>query len=272
MQSKRKGKNLRADTEDDAADVPAPAPAPERAELTEPLSNYIELVRHSAVRAALTEAPKTALRLAAAQLIAGSTHWRIAPEPRRPDNETIAKATAKLAADETFRAAQASARKLLGKKAADAETSEDGRLVSYSSYDTGRTVAVYQRLTELDDADVMKLLTVAVAETLAVGTGLIDAVGTDLKVDVLKYWQPDDALFALIRDKEALSAMLEEVAGKQTADSYLTATGAKKKEVIQNALAGKGRPKKEAWQPRWMAFPQGQYTKRPLTQRAKSGA
>jgi ParB family chromosome partitioning protein len=91
-------------------------------------------------------------------------------------------------------------------------------------------------------------------------------------VDALKDWQPREPLFDLIRDKEVLSAMVEEVAGKQTAASYLTATGAKKKEVIRNALEGKGRPKKEGWQPRWMLFPQAQYTRRRLTQRAKSGA
>jgi ParB family chromosome partitioning protein len=275
QKAKGKGKSRhpesRTDDEaitEDAADT---ANAAERPELTEPLSNYIELVRHSTVRAALTTAPATALRIAAAQLIAGSTHWHISPEPRAPQNDAVAKATRELAADAGFRAAQAEAQKLLGKKAAEAAHA-DGRIVSHHAYDHSRTLTVYRRLTELDDAAVMKLLTIAVAETLASGTGLIDAVGTDLKVDVLMDWHPGEDLFGLIRDKETLSAMVEEVAGKPTAVSNLTATGTRKKEVIQNALTGKGRPKVEGWQPRWMAFPQGQYTKRRLTQRAKPGA
>jgi len=269
MRSRRKGKKP-GESEDVIAENTATAP--ERAELTEPLSNYIELVRHAAVRAALTQAPQTALRVAVAQLIAGSTHWRIMPEPRRPDNAAIAEATAKLAADETFRGAQTAAHSLIGNNAADADAPEDGRIVSPHGYDTGRTVTVYQRLTELGDDDVLKLLTVAVAETLAMGTGLVDALGGDLRVDALKDWQPDDTLFALIRDQDTLSAMLAEVAGEQTAGTHLTATGARKKEIIRNALAGKNRPKKEGWKPRWMAFPQGQYTKRPLTARGKAGA
>ena len=196
----------------------------------------------------------------------------MAPELRQPASDAVAKATAQLAADATFAKAQDEARKLLKEKAADDDFDDDSRIVRHASYDNSRTLAVYRRLNELTDAQVMKLLTIAVAETLATGTDLIDTVGGDLKVDVLKDWQPDDALFGLIRDKETLSAMVEEVAGKQTAVSYLTATGGKKKEVIQNALTGKGRPKVEGWKPRWMAFPQGQYTKRRLTQRAKSGA
>ena len=108
--------------------------------------------------------------------------------------------------------------------------------------------------------------------TLAIGTGLVDALGSDLKVDVLKDWQPDDTLFSLIRDKDTLTAMLGEVAGNQAADTYLTATGTRKKEIMRNALAGTSRRKTENWKPRWMAFPQGQYTKRPLTVRGRAGA
>jgi ParB family chromosome partitioning protein len=100
----------------------------------------------------------------------------------------------------------------------------------------------------------------------------VDVLGTQLKVDVLKGWQPDDALFQLVRDKEALGAMLAEVAGKQASETHLTATGAKKNDIIRMALDGKGRTKKDNWKPKWMAFPQAGYTTRPLTTKAKSGA
>ena len=262
MRNKRKSKTN--DDGDDARKAEDTA-TPERAELTEALSNYIELVRHASVRAALTEAPKNALRVAVAQLIAGSTHWRIMPETRRAHGNAIAEAVSKLAADERFANAQAAAHKLIGKKA-DVDVHDDGRLVSPGS-ENDRAVMLYQRLCELDDAEVLTLLAIAVAETLAMGTGLVDALGSDLEVDVLKDWQPDATFFDLMRDKDTLTAMLGEVAGKQAADTYLTATGAKKKEIIQNALTGTSRRKTENWKPRWMAFPQGQYTKRPLTTR-----
>jgi len=243
---------------------------PERPELSGPLSNYVELVRHAAVRVALTSAPQTALRVAVAQLIAGSTHWRIEPETRRPGSAAIGEATASLAADTVFETAHEEARSLLGKKTVEAHAAAGG-LVSHC-YNTDRTPAVYARLAELSDAEVMKLLSLAVAETLAVGTALVDKLGAELNVDVLTHWQPNDTLLSLIRDKEALGTMLAEVAGEHAAYTHLTATGAKKKQIIRMALDGKGRIRKEGWKPRWMAFPQGQYTTRALTARGKSGA
>ena len=68
-----------------AAEPATPGPAdeaasPERPELSAPLANYIDLVRHSAVRLAVANAPKIALRLMLAHVIAGASRWRIEPE------------------------------------------------------------------------------------------------------------------------------------------------------------------------------------------------
>lgn len=263
-------------TDPDAAEAPdngtgdhdaAEAVQPGRPELTEPLANYLDLVRHSAVRSAVATAPKTALRIAVAQLIGGSTHWRIATEPRRSDNQAIHDAMADLALDKPFHAAQDGARDLMGEEQMGEATN-----LSHPSWDGDRVLAVYQHLTTLSDADVMKLLAVLIGETLALGTGLIDALGTDLKVDIRKDWQPDATLFDLMRDKETLGAMLAEVAGEDSAKTYLTATGTKKKEIIRMQLDGKWRKQKAGWLPKWLAFPQGQYTKRPLTARERATA
>lgn len=66
--------------------------------------------------------------------------------------------------------------------------------------------------------------------------------------------------------------MLEDMIGKRAAASYLTDTGKRKTEIIQNALAGRNREKVTGWRPRWMAFPQGQYTIRRLTARRPAAA
>jgi hypothetical protein len=87
------------------------------------------------------------------------------------------------------------------------------------------------------------------------------------KLEFLRHGELDD-----IRDREALGAMLAEVAGKQASETHLTATGAKKKGIIRMALDGNGRAKKDNWKPKWMAFPQAGYTKRALTSKTKSGA
>ena len=92
-------------------------------------------------------------------------------------------------------------------------------------------------------------------------------LGVTLKADCRKDWQPHVALFDLIRDREVTTAMLAEVIGETAARGYLTATGTKKKEIIRNARTGSSRQKVTGWQPRWMTFPQGQYTKRSLTAR-----
>lgn len=60
--------------------------------------------------------------------------------------------------------------------------------------------------------------------------------------------------------------------GKREAASYLTDTGTAKKAIIRNALAGTSRQKVEGWTPRWLSFPQGRYTERPLTARPAAAA
>lgn len=104
---------------------------------------------------------------------------------------------------------------------------------------------MFERLVDLTDKDVLALLTVAMAETLAMGTGLIDALGERLAVDVTAHWQPDDLFFDLAKDREAVGAMLTEVIGEPVARCYLTETGTKKKEIIRKALTGDGRTKIE---------------------------
>jgi hypothetical protein len=43
-----------------------------------------------------------------------------------------------------------------------------------------------------------------VAETLAMGNGLIDTLGQALKVDIAASWQPDDLFFELAKDREVI--------------------------------------------------------------------
>ena len=135
-----------------------------------------------------------------------------------------------------------------------------------------RIADVLAKLMELSDKDVLRILAVVMAETLASGTALIDTLGERLAVDVGKHWQPDDTFFELARDREAVGGMLAEVIGAREADSYLTATGTKKKEIIRMALTGTSRAKVEGWLPRYMRFPQGGFTERPLVARQRPAA
>ena len=136
-------------------------------------------------------------------------------------------------------------------------------LVAYDA-SGARTAAVFAKLLDMPDKDVNRLLAVVMAETLAAGTALIDTLGEQLAVDVGAQWQPDAMFFDLLRDRESIGAMLTEMIGERAADSYLTATGTAKKDIVRKALTGDGRSKVTGWLPRYMAFPQGAYTTRPL--------
>lgn len=236
----------------------------EKSEMTEPLCNYVDLVRHSAVRAKLATAKGTALRVAVAQMLAGSTHWRIDREARSPANEAIATALEGLGFEAEVAAATKEARSLLG-KANKGEEADDGRLVRHG-WDRDRTIAIYKRLRDLSDAEVLSILAAAVAETLVMGTTLVDVLGVDLKADVTKAWEAEDTFFSLIRDKDVLAAMLTETAGKDVARDNLTATGKVKRGLIAEAVKGK------RFTPRWMEFPRRGYTKRKLTARTRQDA
>ncbi|MEQ1697272.1 MAG: ParB N-terminal domain-containing protein [Hyphomicrobiaceae bacterium] len=234
-----------------------------RPELSAPLANLVDLVRHSAVRLAVADAPKVALRLALAHMIGGSRLWSVEAEPQTPINEAIAACRETLPSRQDFDAKRTEA---LNALRLDGET-----LVARDTSGT-RTATAFARLIELSDKDVLRLLAVVMAEALSTGTTLVDSLGTLLTVDVAAAWQPDDVFFDLVRDREVVSAMLSEVIGETATRSYLTDTSTKKKTLIRKALAGDGRTKVEAWTPRYFRFPRARYTERPLTARGTSAA
>jgi len=236
-----------------ADDAKAP---PERPELSAPLANYIDLIRHSAVRLAVAEAPGIALRLALAQSIGGSRLWTVEPERQTPHNEAIATARDDLPTQAAFADLRRTALDQLG---LDRE-----HLAGRDA--TGETTqCLFAVLLDKTDDQVMALLALVVAETLAMRTGLIDSLGQTLKIDLGSSWQPGDLFFGLAKDRDAIGGMLGEVIGEAAARCYGAETGSKKKAIIRKALAGDGRTKVEAWLPRYLRFPQAGYTGRPLT-------
>lgn len=235
----------------------------ERPELCAPLANYVDLVRHSAVRLAIARTPKIALRVMLAHVLCGGSLWKVEPERQQVASEPIGGALSALPSQVAFATEREAARQLLG-------VNDDEPLVVQ---DSGARIAdVLAKLIELSDKDVLRVLAVVMAETLASGTALIDTLGERLAVDIGKHWQPDDTFFELARDRQAVGGMLSEVIGAREADSYLTATGTKKKEIIRMALTGTSRAKVEGWLPRYMRFPQGGYTERALVARHRPAA
>jgi ParB family chromosome partitioning protein len=235
------------------------ASRPERPELTKPMRNYLGLHRHAVVRTELLARPEIALRLAAAHMIAGSGLWTVEAEKQKAENDAIAASLDASTAVAGFAGERSRMRALLG-----IDADEDGPVVCNThGFRSGRSLAsIFQRLLDLDDADVVRVLTFVMAETLEAHSAMVETLGTMFAIDMRCWWTPDAAFFDLMRDKEALTAMVREVAGDVTADAHVASTAKMQKKIVADCLKGEGRPKVEGWMPRYMAFPATGYTGR----------
>jgi ParB family chromosome partitioning protein len=122
----------------------------------------------------------------------------------------------------------------------------------------------------LPDEAVLAVAAVVMAESLQAGGDEVEAAGAWLKVDIARFWAPDDAFFDLMRDREAVNAMLKEVGGKKVADGNLAEKVKTQKTILRDFVDGaNGRPKVEGWTPRWLGFPAAAYTRRPFQTAAR---
>ncbi|MBO9462464.1 ParB/RepB/Spo0J family partition protein [Labrenzia sp. R5_0] len=230
-----------------------------RPELTKPMQNYLALHRHSAVRLELLGHQGIALRLTAAQIIAGSALWGGKAEEQRAASEAIAGSLEANKAESLFEAERQEVRTLLGFAESESPTLVPRKAdwqYKPDLYD------LFVRLLALGDEAVMRILAFVAAETLAADSAMVEALGLMLGVDMKQYWQPDETFFGLLRDKEAINAAVSECAGKDAAAANLAATAKAQKEVIRKSLAGERTDGKQDWHPRYMAFPMQAYTQR----------
>ena len=230
-------------------------PKATRPEITKAMQNYLDLHRHSAVRAELLNHQGMALRLAVAQMIAGSELWTVYANPQKAANGAIKKSLTNNPSELEFEQQRQQVRELLGIKKIDDDT------LVYRKDDWGQSHdlhIVFAKLRELDDEKVLTILTFVMAETLPSGTAMIDALGVLMGVKVDALLAHDDTFFDLLRDKEAVNSMLKQVAGKKSADANITATAKVQKAIVREKLGQSDK----AWLPNYVAFPMKAYTKR----------
>jgi ParB family chromosome partitioning protein len=221
----------------------------EHPEVSNVMQNYLDLHRRAAVAARLLDEPGIALRLMLAHAISGSGHWQVRADPQTTKNESIAGSVAASAATGALNARRAEIAALLG------TTEEYSRIVDGNG-DSHQTVAVFARLLALSDEDVSRILALVMAETLEAGSATVEAAGVQLQVDLRGQWQADDTFLELVRDRPAINALLESVAGKAVADGNLAAKAKDQRQIIRDCLDGaNGRAKVENWLPGWMEFP-----------------
>jgi ParB family chromosome partitioning protein len=248
-------------SEDDADTIAVSAGKPE---LTKAMGNYLGLHKHAAVRTELLATPSLALRLAVAHIIAGSSLWSVKADPQRADSEPIRDALASSPAEQGFAEERSRIRLLLG--LVDEDDPEDGETIvpRQRGWQTHRDLGdFFERLVPMEDATVLRILAFVMAETLEAQSGTIEALGTMLGTNMRNWWTPDETFFDLMRDKEAINAMVREVAGDVTADAHIAATAKVQKKIVVDCLSGEnGRTKVENWLPRYIAFPATGYTSR----------
>lgn len=251
--SRKEARRVRSQNDSQTGTVPT---KPARPEVTSALQTYIDLHRHAAARAAVQDHPGVALRLMVAHAITGSRLWSVKPEPQETRNEAIAASLAASASEAAFAVKRGEVLALLG-------LSGEEETVAGGNGDDYGTAGIFARLLALSDQDVMRVLAVVMGETLEAGSAVVEAVGVHLKLDMGAVWQPDDAFFDLIRDRQVVNAMVAEVAGKRSADANVAEKLKTQKAIVRDCLAGtNGRTKVGAWLPGWMQFPVRAYTDR----------
>jgi ParB family chromosome partitioning protein len=229
---------------------------PARPEITAAMQTYLDLHRHAAVRAALVRQPGAALRLLIAHAITGSPCWTVRPEPQTAKSETTRESVAVSLAEAAFDERRRAVLALLG-------FSPEEPTVIGGNTDGYGLVALFHRLVELPDAAVLDVAAIVIGESLAAGSAAVEALGHYLNVRMHDWWQADEAFFEQVRDREVLTCLVAEVAGRTVADANAKESGKVLKMIIRDHLAGaNGRPKVEHWGPKWMAFPPDAYTAR----------
>jgi ParB family chromosome partitioning protein len=266
--SGKEAKKVRAqEAQNSATQADNQAALDQRSETTSSLQTYIDLHRHAAVRAVLTDHPGVALRLMLAHAITGSPLWNVRVAKAYCRSEAIMESVETGMAETLFDTKRRAALALLD-ASPEEPTIVGSRLAPGNAGHGGNEgiAAIFGRLLILGDGDILAILAVVMGETLEAGSAVVEAVGSYLTVDMAGLWTPDDALFDLIRDRQVANAMLREVAGKRVADANVAEKVKTQKAIIRDCLAGGNeRRKVDGWTPKWLRFPAASYTARPFT-------
>jgi len=205
--------------------------ATSKPEMSGPMADYMNLHRHSIVRAELIKRPDLALRLTVAHMICGARNWKIdgkRPKSRKPETQASVEESK---AEDLLAEERKMVCDLLGLSMEHPQI--------YYRYDSPYHVCeIFARLLTLEDAEVLRVQAFCLCETLAVGSSEVEAIGLLTKPDFGDYWTPDNAFFDILRDKPTINAMVKDIAGKTVADGAVTDTAKQQKQIIKNRRRG----------------------------------
>jgi len=256
----------RIDTILNIGDAARAKPKASKPEMSGPMSQYVALHRHGAIRASLLADPSAALRLTVAHMLVGSHLWKVEPQGTKTRKDAVTQSVANAKGTATFEAERKWMHELFAVKAPQQHYSPTKKLVD------GDIVELFAILLELDDATVMRVMTIAMAESLEAGSAIVEAIPYAVPVDMAALRKPDDAFFELLRDKTVINAMVKDIAGKSCADGAITDTGKAQKQIIKNRMAGHGtKTPRLDWRPRWMKTYAEHYIDRATCSPAQAG-
>ena len=222
------------------------------------MQTYLELHRHALVRAELLTHPKIALRLTVAHMIAGSSLWQIRPEPQRAPKLEIKASVLSSPSQKAFEKERTVVLDLLG-------FNKDRTDLVCCNGDSYPTAMLFAKLLPKKDAEIFRILTFAMAESLEAGSCLVEALGNHLAVDATGKWQADDVFLDLLKDKQTINAILADIATSQIAKANADTTAKVQKGIISDFIKGEnGRKKYENWLPKYLQFPFKGHTKAPV--------
>ncbi len=230
-------------------------PKTAKPELTAPMQNYIELHRLAAIRLELLNHPQVALRLTLAHMIVGSSLWTVKPEPMKPAKPEIGASLATNPATAYFEERRKELLTLLGFE------DDRGSLVRPNGDDYS-LASIFAQLLKLSEEDVLRLLALAMAETLAAGTATAELAGA-VTGATLNDWRPDDTFFDLLNGKDVVNAMLSDVGSPAIAEGNKGETAKVQKGIIKDIMLGQnGREQNADWLPAYFRFPASAHTDR----------
>jgi ParB family transcriptional regulator, chromosome partitioning protein len=230
-------------------------PKAAKPELTTPMQNYVELHRLAAIRLELLNHPQVALRLTLAHMIVGSCLWNVKAEPMKPAKPEIGASLAANPATTYFEERRAELLCLLGFE-------EDREALVRPNGDDYALASIFAQLLKLSEEDVFRLMALAMAETLSVGTAASELAGAVTHA-TLNDWRPDDTFFDLLGGKDVVNAMLADIGSPAVADANTDATAKVQRGIIKDFLRGEnGREQRADWLPAYFRFPVAAHTQR----------
>ena len=229
-----------------AACSKAPSEPDTRPEMSGPMADYIGLHRHAIAQASLTRSPAIALRLMAAHALCGSSFWNVRlHSPGAAKETTVASVKGGSAAAE------------LGAAREGVETLFEalGAPVPRRSGDAYHLCETFAALLAMPDPEVIQIVAVAMAETLASGGPAVEAVLHACGTDPAEFWNPDEAFFDLLRDKRVMTAFIADAVSSEAARDAEGETTKVQKALLAEALVARQTSHAAAWTPGWMQVP-----------------